>query len=35
MRLPTEDRRIAIKKEDKGSCVVEWDRNYYVSEADK
>ena len=26
---------MAIKKGDKGSCVVIWDRNDYITEADK
>ena len=31
----TENRSIAIKKADKGSCVVTWDRLDYLSEAEK
>ena len=31
----TYDRSIVIKKIDKGSCVVEWDRNDYVTEAER
>ena len=30
-----DDRSIVIKKADKGSCVVVWDRNDYVLEAEK
>ena len=29
------DRSIVIKKADKGSCVVVWDRNDYMGEAEK
>ena len=29
------DRSIVIKKADKGSCVVVWDRNDYIGEAEK
>ena len=29
------DRSIVIKKADKGSCVVVWDRNAYIGEAEK
>ena len=29
------DRNIVIKKADKGSCVVVWDRNDYIAEAEK
>lgn len=31
----TYDRSIVIKKIDNGSCVVEWDRNDYVTEAER
>ena len=34
-RLLADDRNIAIKKADKESCVVVWDRSDYVMEADK
>ena len=35
MRLLANDRSIVIKKADKGSCVVVWDREDYISEASK
>ena len=35
MRTLADDRTIVIKKADKGSCVVVWDRNDYVKEAEK
>ena len=35
MRALTNDRNIVIKKADKGSCVVVWDRNDYIAEAEK
>ena len=28
------DRNIVIKRDDKGSCVVIWDRNDYIKEAE-
>ena len=31
----TDDRSIVIKRADKGSCVVVWDRDDYLSEAEK
>ena len=30
-----DDRNIVIKKADKGSCVVIWDCNDYITEAEK
>ena len=30
-----DDRTIVIKKADKGSCVVVWDRKDYINEAEK
>ena len=35
MRLLASDRSIVIKKADKGSCVVVWDREGYIAEASK
>ena len=35
IRLFADDRSIVIKKADKGSCVVVWDKNDYVLEAQK
>ena len=35
MRLLANDRSIVIKKADKGSCVVVWDREDYTAEASK
>ena len=35
MRSQANDRNIVIKKADKGSCVVIWDRNDYIAEAEK
>ena len=35
MRTLADDRTIVIKKADKGFCVVVWDRNDYVKEAEK
>ena len=35
MRGLAEDRNIIIKPADKGSCVVVWDREDYVAEADR
>ena len=35
MRLLDNDRSIVIKKADKGSCVVVWDREDYIAEAEK
>ena len=35
VRSLANDRRIVIKKADKGSCVVVWDRNDYLLEAEK
>ena len=32
---PADDRRIVIKRADKGSCVVIWDRNDYLLEVEK
>ena len=34
IRSLTDDRNIVIKRADKGSCVVIWDRNDYVEEAE-
>ena len=35
MRSLADDRSIVIKKADKGSCIVVWDRNDYLREAEK
>ena len=35
MRTLADDRTIVIKKGDKGSCVVVWDPNDYIKEAEK
>ena len=35
MRALANDRSIVIKKADKGSCVVVWDRDNYIAEAEK
>ena len=35
LRALTNDTNIIIKKADKGSCVVVWDRNDYIAEAEK
>ena len=35
MRLLANDRSINIKKVDKGSCVVVWDREDYIAETSK
>ena len=35
MRSLANDRSIVIKKADKGSCVVMWDRENYIAEAEK
>ena len=35
IRSLTDYRNIVIKRADKGSCVVIWDRNDYLLEADK
>ena len=35
MRSLADDRNLLIKKADKGSCVVVWDRNKYIMEAEK
>ena len=35
MRALANDRSIVIKKADKGSSVVIWDRNDYIAEAEK
>ena len=35
MRALANDRSIVIKKADKGSCVVDWDRNDYIAEEAK
>ena len=35
IRSPANDRSIVVKKPDKGSCVIVWDRNDYLSEAEK
>ena len=35
MRALANGRSIVIKKADKGSCVVVWDRNDYIAEAEK
>ena len=34
VRTLADDRNIFIKKADKGSCVVLWDRNDYITEAE-
>ena len=34
-RSLADNRDIVIKKADKGSCVVAWDRNNYIAEAEK
>ena len=35
MRSLADDKQIAIMKGDKGSCVVVWDRDYYLLEAER
>ena len=35
MRALANDRSIVVKKPDKDSCVVVWDRNDYIAEAEK
>ena len=35
MRSLADDRSLVIKKADKGSCVVVWGRNDYLTEAEK
>ena len=35
MRSLVNDRSVVIKKADKGSCVVAWDRKDYIAEAEK
>ena len=35
MRTLADDRTIVIKKADRGSCVVVWDRNDCIKEAEK
>ena len=35
MRSLAEDQNIIIKPADKGSCVVVWDREDYIAEADR
>ena len=35
MRLLADNRSVVIKKADKGSCIVVWDRNDYLIEAVK
>ena len=35
VRSLADDRSIVIKKADKGSCVVVWDRNDYLLEAER
>ena len=35
MRSFADDRNLVIKKADKGSCMVVWDRNDYLMEAEK
>ena len=35
VRSLTDDKSIVIKKADKGSCVVVWGRNDYLSEAER
>ena len=34
MRTLTDDRNIVVEKADKGSCVVIWDRNDYITETE-
>ena len=34
MRSLVDDRSIVIKKAGKGSCIVVWDRNHFVREAE-
>ena len=34
LRTLADDRNIVIKKADKGSCVIIWDRNDYITEAE-
>ena len=35
IRAPENERTLFIKKDDKGSCAVVWDRVYYLLEAEK
>ena len=35
MRSLADDRNLVIKRADKGSCVVVWDRNDFLMEAEK
>ena len=35
MRSVVDDQNLVIKKADKGSCVIVWDRNDYLMEAEK
>ena len=35
VRSLADDRSIVLKKSDKGSCVVVWDRNDYLPEAER
>ena len=35
MRSLVNDRSVVIKKADKGSCVVVWDREDYIAEAER
>ena len=35
MRSLADDRNLVLKKADKGSCVVVWDRNDFLMEAEK
>ena len=35
MRALANDRSIVVKKPDKGSCVVVWDQNDHIAEAEK
>ena len=35
MRSLADDRSLVIKKADKGSCIVVWDRNDNLTEAEK
>ena len=35
LRSLADDRSIVVKKADKGSCIVVWDRNDYLREAEK
>ena len=35
MRSLVDDKKIVIKKADKGSCVVVWDRDDYLLEAER